>query len=88
METIMSNIEQTLLALLTEALVRERELAPELDLDTDFVSGLGLESIQVMEFVMTVEERFDIAIDLDTLSTVKSIRDLGAVVAKAKAVTP
>ncbi|PJA39544.1 MAG: acyl carrier protein, partial [Lysobacterales bacterium CG_4_9_14_3_um_filter_62_6] len=61
---------------------------PELDLDTDFVSGLGLESIQVMEFVMTVEERFDIAIDLDTLSTVKSIRDLGAVVAKAKAVTP
>jgi len=84
----MSNIEQTLLALLTEALVRERELAPELDLDTDFVSGLGLESIQVMEFVMTVEERFDIAIDLDTLSTVKSIRDLGAVVAKAKAVTP
>jgi len=88
METIMSNIEQTLLALLTEELTRERELAPQLDLDTDFVSGLGLESIQVMEFVMTVEERFDIAIDLDTLSTVKSIRDLGAVVAKAKAVTP
>jgi len=84
----MSNIEQTLLALLTEELTRERELAPQLDLDTDFVSGLGLESIQVMEFVMTVEERFDIAIDLDTLSTVKSIRDLGAVVAKAKAVTP
>lgn len=84
----MLTIEQTLLALLTEELTRERELVPALDLDTDFVSGLGLESIQVMEFVMTVEERFDIAIDLDTLSTVKSIRDLGAVVAKAKAVTP
>lgn len=84
----MSNIEQTLLTLLNEELVREREQAPELNLDTDFVSGLGLESIQIMEFVMTVEEHFDIAIDLDTLSTVKSLRDLGAVVAKAMAAKP
>ncbi|PKM09097.1 MAG: acyl carrier protein [Gammaproteobacteria bacterium HGW-Gammaproteobacteria-4] len=54
-----------------------------LAVDTDFVSGLGLESIQVMEFVMEVEERFDIAIDLDTLSNVRSVDGLAAVVAKA-----
>jgi len=32
---------------------------------------------------MEVEERFDIAIDLDTLSNVRSVDGLAAVVAKA-----
>lgn len=74
----MSNIEVTLLELLSKFVGREISL----DADTDFVSGLGLESIQVMEFVMEVEEQFDIAIDLDTLSNVRSVRGLAAVVDK------
>lgn len=74
----MSNIEVTLLELLNKFVGREISL----DADTDFVSGLGLESIQVMEFVMEVEEQFDIAIDLDTLSNVRSVRGLAAVVDK------
>lgn len=74
----MSNIEETLLELLSKFVGREISL----DADTDFVSGLGLESIQVMEFVMEVEEKFDIAIDLDTLSNVRSVRGLATVVDK------
>lgn len=72
-------IEQTLLDMLKKHISDGRVLA----VDTDFVSGLGLESIQVMEFVMEVEEQFDIAIDLDTLSNVRSVDGLAAVVAKA-----
>ncbi|MDX2298339.1 MAG: acyl carrier protein [Xanthomonadaceae bacterium] len=74
----MPNIENTLLYMLSKFVGRDIAL----DLDTDFVSGLGLESIQVMEFVMEVEEKFDIAIDLDTLSNVRSLRGLAAVVNK------
>ena len=74
----MPNIENTLLYMLSKFVGRDVAL----DLDTDFVSGLGLESIQVMEFVMEVEEKFDIAIDLDTLSNVRSLRGLAAVVSR------
>jgi len=51
---------------------------------TDFVADLGLESIQVMSFVMEVEEHFDVAIDLDTLSGVRTLRDLAAAVEAAR----
>lgn len=77
----MPNIETTLLDMLSKFVGRDIAL----DADTDFVSGLGLESIQVMEFVMEVEEKFDIAIDLDTLSNVRSVRGLAAVVEKIRA---
>jgi acyl carrier protein len=76
---MVTSIEQTLLDMLSKHINDGRTLA----VDTDFVSGLGLESIQVMEFVMEVEEQFDIAIDLDTLSNVRSVDGLAAVVAKA-----
>ncbi len=76
----MSDIENTLLGLLNQHVGRDTEL----NMTSDFVSGLGLESVQVMEFVMEVEEHFDIAIDLDALSGVRSVRDLAAVVAKAR----
>lgn len=76
---MVTSIEQTLLDMLRKHINDGRTLA----VDTDFVSGLGLESIQVMEFIMEVEEQFDIAIDLDTLSNVRSVDGLAAVVAKA-----
>lgn len=74
-----TDIESTLMELLGKHVGREVALAT----DTDFVSGLGLESIQVMEFVMEVEEHFDISIDLDTLSGVRSVAGLAQVVARA-----
>lgn len=74
----MSKIEDSLLELLGNYVGQ----AVTLDADADFVSGFGLESIQVMEFVMEVEEKFDIAIDLDTLSNVRTVSGLAQVVGK------
>lgn len=73
---IHTDIENRLLELLSRFLDKPAALA----IDTDFVSGLGLESVQVMEFVMEVEEAFDIAIDLDSLSSVRTLKDLARVV--------
>lgn len=47
---------------------------------TDMVTELQLDSFQVMEFMLEVEDHYDIAIDLDSLSNIHTIDDLAGVV--------
>ncbi len=47
---------------------------------TNLVSDLTLDSFQVMEFLMEVEDEYDIAIDMNALSEVHTISDLSGVV--------
>jgi acyl carrier protein len=47
---------------------------------TNMVTELQLDSFQVMEFMLEVEDHYDIAIDLDSLSNIHTITDLAAVV--------
>ena len=54
---------------------------PPLSGATDLIADLDLESVQVMEFVMQVEDHYAIAIDLESLSNVHTIGELAAVVA-------
>jgi acyl carrier protein len=58
------------------------EKPAELDPGTDMVSDLGLESVQIMEFVVTVEDHFDLMIDLDTLADVRTVSELAVIVDK------
>jgi acyl carrier protein len=46
---------------------------------TDMVTELQLDSFQVMEFMLEVEDHYDIAIDLDSLSNTQTINDLAGV---------
>jgi acyl carrier protein len=55
---------------------------PALTGDTDLINDLNLESIQIMEFVVEVEDHYDIAIDLESLSNVHTISQLAEVVAR------
>jgi acyl carrier protein len=43
--------------------------------DTDLIADLGLDSMQVMELVLAVEDRFDISIPLNVLADVRTVRD-------------
>lgn len=79
MEKNTKDIEQALRKILSGSVDSSVDLASE----TDFVSDLGLESIQVLEFIMEVEEHFDIAIDLESLSDVRTVGELTKVVAAA-----
>ncbi len=79
MEQDTKEIEQALRKILSGSVDSSVDLASE----TDFVSDLGLESIQVLEFIMEVEEHFDIAIDLESLSDVRTVGELTKVVAAA-----
>ena len=51
---------------------------------TNMVTELQLDSFQVMEFMLEVEDHFDIAIDLESLSNILTINDLARVVIAAQ----
>ena len=50
---------------------------------TNMVTELQLDSFQVMEYMLEVEDHFDIAVDLDSLSNIHTIDDLAGVVINA-----
>ena len=47
----------------------------DLGKDTDLVADLGLDSLQVMNLLVEVEDSFDISIPLNVLSDVRTIGD-------------
>ena len=49
--------------------------------DTNLVSDFTMDSFQVMEFLMEIEEAFDIMIDMNSLSNTHTVGDLAEVVA-------
>jgi acyl carrier protein len=58
------------------ALVRIRPGAAGLDADADLATEAGLDSVEVMDLVMAIEDRLDISIPVETLSQAHTIRGL------------
>ena len=48
---------------------------PELDENTDLLTDLGLDSLAVMRLVEAVEDEFDLAVPLNILAEVRTIKD-------------
>ncbi|MCB1747706.1 MAG: acyl carrier protein [Gammaproteobacteria bacterium] len=71
-------IVDDLIALLTKTLDRPQAVSAE----TALIGDLGLESIQVIEYLCEVEDHFDLAIDEDTLADVNTVGDLAGVVGR------
>lgn len=71
-------VEEQLMGLLAKSLDAGTALSPE----TNLVGDLGLESIQVIEYLCEVEDHFDLAIDEATLADVQTIADLAGVIKK------
>lgn len=44
--------------------------------ETRIVQGLGLDSVAILDFIMDLEERFDISIPLDRIAEVQTIGEL------------
>lgn len=57
------------------------EKGVELKPTTDISGDLGIDSVTVMDFVMEVEDRFDIEIPLNILAETRTMNDLVGVVA-------
>ena len=74
----MNSIETKLRDLLAEV----AELPPHFSPHTDLLDALALESTQVMEFVMEVEDHFDLIISQEKLAQVRNIAQLAEIVAE------
>jgi len=51
------------------------EEVPKLDENTDLLADLGLDSLAVMRLVEAVEDEFDLAIPLNVLADVRTIKE-------------
>ena len=92
METQLNNITETvgekLAEILTEYLKNNWSDSPSskktITAETNMVTELQLDSFQVMEFMLEVEDHYDIAIDLESLSNIQTIKDLAGIVIAAQ----
>jgi len=44
--------------------------------ETELVTELGLDSVQVMELLLQIEDRFDVSIPLNIMPDMRTIKDL------------
>ncbi len=63
-------------ALVTEVLSEQAKPGLSIDGETELVADLGLDSVQVMELLLGIEERFDISFPLNALPDIRTVDDL------------
>ena len=61
-----------------KALTTLRPGAEGLDPDADLAAEAGLDSVEVMDLIMEIEDRLDLSIPVETLSQAHTIRGLCA----------
>ncbi len=76
MQTRIAEIEQDLISMLSAYSNSDKKLGPA----TDLIADLELESVRILEFVVDVEDRFDVVIDIESLSNVHTVNDFAVVV--------
>jgi acyl carrier protein len=55
--------------------------------ETQIVQGLGLDSVGILDFIMDLEDRFDISIPLDRIAEVQTIAELSRAIEALKRAT-
>jgi acyl carrier protein len=75
-----NDIEAQIVDLLTQRVPAGINVSPE----TQIVGGLGLDSVAILDFIMDLEDRFDISIPLDRVAEVQTIAELSRAVAALK----
>ena len=67
-----------------EALRSLRPGSAGLDGDVDLAQEAGLDSAEVMDLVMEIEDRLDVSIPVETIAEARSINELCAGIARLK----
>jgi acyl carrier protein len=75
-----SNIETELV----ERLARRVPAGVNVSAETQIVGGLGLDSVAILDFIMDIEDRFDISIPLDRIAEVQTIGELSRAIEALK----
>ena len=72
METVDQEVRSRISAALQEIVGRPVAISDE----TDIVNDLGLDSLAIMNFVMALEDEYDISMPLDRMAEVETVGDL------------
>ena len=72
MEAVHQEVRSRISAALQEVVGRPVAISD----DTDIVNDLGLDSLAVMNFVMALEDEYDISMPLDRMAEVQTVGDL------------
>jgi acyl carrier protein len=72
METVDQEVRSRISAALQEVVGRPVAVSD----DTDIVNDLGLDSLAIMNFVMALEDEYDISMPLDRMAEVQTVGDL------------
>ncbi len=72
METVDQEVRSRISAALQEIVGRPVAISDE----TDIVNDLGLDSLAIMNFVMALEDEYDISMPLDRMAEVQTVGDL------------
>ena len=75
-----SEVVEALLEMLSSSLEESRQLSSE----SALIADAGLESIQVIEYLCAVEDRFDLIIDEVSLVDVSTVGELAEVVLRLR----
>jgi acyl carrier protein len=68
-----------------EVVVEQLNVNPdEVTLEADFVEDLGADSLDVVELVMALEEKFEVEIPDSAAESIKSVKDVVAYIENAK----
>jgi acyl carrier protein len=73
---------QSILDQLVEILAPLAQGHVKVDADTDLVGALNMDSLQVMNLMLSVEDHFDVAVPVNALGDVKTVGDLALQIQK------
>jgi len=71
-----NNLEDEITAMLLERLARFSTRATGLHPQADLARDLNLDSVNMMELLMELEDHYDVSIPLNTMADVSTIADL------------
>ena len=80
----MTNNATNIEAQIVELLARRVPAGTHVSAQTQIVGGLGLDSVAILDFIMDVEDRFDISIPLDRVAEVQTIAELSRAIETLK----
>jgi len=92
MNVVSSKIARPTAGCLDESIVQEifRMLAPHnksgisIQRRTDIMKDLDVDSLAVMNFIMNLEDHFDVSIPLNAMAEIRTVEDLAMIVLKMK----
>ncbi|GJM33270.1 MAG: hypothetical protein DHS20C18_22710 [Saprospiraceae bacterium] len=56
--------------------LEDDSLADSIEMDSDFIKDLKINSVHIVDFVIDLENAYDIVVDDDTLSKLSTVREV------------